>query len=124
MSKKKKITAFKITKKMEKDHKKMLETNMAIIADKWKALVDEAADLGGTIQPTIAPAPMPGMWASLIQVKPMSIEDYDRHKNPEKWAERDLAERERVQKLQDAKSEMAQEINEIVEKVEEDQKNK
>jgi len=77
------------SQKAEKAHKAMLDTNRPIASEKWKVFVDEMRDLGYTVVPQIQSSQFPGMYQALINLKGMQPEMFDRHKNPEKWAEID-----------------------------------
>ena len=70
-------------------HEKMLEKNSSLAKEKWVAFVDEMRDLGYSIVPALQESRFPGMYQTLISLKGMSEDMYDRHKNPAKWAEID-----------------------------------
>lgn len=91
--------AFKVTKKMEKEHKKMLEKNVELAKTKWKTFVDDMANIGYVVDPKMEATAMPGLYAAVTSIRSMSPEEYDRHKNPDKWASIDEKRKEDAKKL-------------------------
>ncbi len=100
--------------KLHNAHMKMLEVNVEIAKVKYKEFVDVLSDLGFQLVPTLEKSAMiPGHWIGLIQLKHMTQEKYDRHMNPEKWAEIDKERQAATEQRQkDAEARMKKEQEE------------
>jgi len=87
---------FKVTKKMQKLHKKMLEDNLDQAKTNWTKFIDKQNKLGYMVEPVMRNTAIKGNYVALINMRPMTIEEHDRFLNPKKWEKIDKENYERL----------------------------
>jgi len=128
MGKKNKVSNFsKIQKqqqkrtKEQKKHDKMIEGNLEAAKEKWAKTIEEFKELGYNVKPDLRRAPFQGLWMPDIYLAPMTIEQWDRYKNPEKWEKIDAKRKEEQMKMREEQMQKMKEEQEKA-KVKEEKK--
>lgn len=71
-------------KQIEK-HRKFLKGNLEKAHKLWQKTLKKMEGLGYKVNPTISQVAIKGLYAATIELRGMSIEEWDRKKNPKKW---------------------------------------